>query len=88
MQQNQNTALKRWPDYTVEGDGNIAVVFACCHRIVLVSFVLEATQRVAATCGCQCVIDTNPKMHTAYRLDELPRKPRPSMKRLPGWDED
>ena len=86
MQQNQSTtAQKRWPDYTVEGVGNIAVVFACCHRITLVGFVLEATTLVAASCGCQCVADENPKMHAAFRLDELPRKPR--MRRLPGWDE-
>ena len=90
MSENQQTAIaRRWPDYTVEGDGSLAVVLHCCRRIVLVSFVLEARQMVATKCGNACLIDDNPKWHAAFYLNEVPRKeqPRRSMSRLPGWED-
>ena len=89
MSQNQQPAIaRRWPHYTVEGDGNLAVVLHCCKKITLVGFVLEARQMVANSCGVQCRTDENPKWHAAYYLNEVPRKETyRSMKHLPGWND-
>jgi len=72
----------------VDGEGNLAVVYHCCHRIVLVGFILQAREMVAGSCGAQCRIDENPKWHAAYYLNEVPRKEtHRSITRLPGWDD-
>ena len=46
----QTIAKQKYPDYTVSGDGHIAVVLHCACRVVLCDWIMEAEDLVAKEC--------------------------------------
>src|SRR5260370_22757920 len=59
QQDYQPIAKQRWPGYTIEGNGAIAVVLSCAGRVVLVQTPIEASVLVGQRCkstGCSHVI--------------------------------
>jgi hypothetical protein len=85
----QDIARMRFPDCTIQGAGNLAVVLHCCKRVVLVAFALEGRLIKSQKCGAACHLDDDPRWHRGYCLDEpRPDTPYRSTKRFPGWDDE
>jgi hypothetical protein len=71
-----DAAKRRWPQYSITGNGSIAVVFHCNHRIELCTMPMLAQTIVGERCGQYCDHVRNPeyRWHEIERL-ELPRPP-------------
>jgi hypothetical protein len=65
----QDIARLRWPNYRVEGTGEIAVVLTCAQKVVLASAPMEARVIAAERCGDQCCHGRN-KWHTIHLLNK------------------
>ena len=80
-------AAKRWPSHTIEGDGGIAVVLACCNKVVLNTLVRAAQSLAADRCGGDCMHRIAPEHHWhRIVMVKLPTPPRP--RRWPSMERD
>jgi hypothetical protein len=72
----QQIAKRRWPGYTIAGDGSIAVLYHCTYRVELVTTPIEASAIVGERCGQHCGHMTTPEggWHEIEKL-KLPRAP-------------
>jgi hypothetical protein len=69
-----DAARARWPGYSISGDGSLAVIYHCAHKIELVAMPMLAQTIVGERCGPYCSHTGNKDggWHVIRRI-ELPR---------------
>lgn len=71
-----DAAKQRWPGYQITGNGSLAVVYHCTHRVELVTTPIEASVIANERCGPNCSHIRNPEggWHKVERIN--PPRPR------------
>jgi len=69
-------AAQRWPGYAITGDGSLAVLFHCAHRVELCEMQMLAQVIMSERCGPMCSHIRTPEggWHEIEKL-KLPRAP-------------